>query len=77
MQFVFNAPVCPDGVADLMGIRFERADVKPSLAGAFFADLADRLRRLDKGAPHIVIADDAKLVGDAGGLGVADRGGNA
>ena len=30
------------------------------------AELADVLRRLDEGAPDIVVADDAELVGDAG-----------
>ena len=37
------------------------------------AELADVLGRLDEGAPDIVIADDAELVGDAGFLRVADR----
>ena len=37
------------------------------------AELAHRLRRLDEGAADIVVADDAELVGDAAGLGVADR----
>ena len=37
------------------------------------AELADRLRRLDEGAADIVVADDAELVGDAGGLRKADR----
>src|SRR6202023_2383338 len=37
------------------------------------AELTIRLGRLDEGAPHIVVADDAELVGDAGGLEKADR----
>src|SRR5262249_45825082 len=41
------------------------------------AELADLLGRLDEGAPDIVIADDAELVGDAGLFGVADGGGYA
>ena len=35
------------------------------------------LGRLDEGAADIVVADDAELVGDAGGLRVADRGRHA
>ena len=41
------------------------------------AELADVLGRLDEGAADIVIADDAKLVGNARLLGVSDRGRHA
>ena len=41
------------------------------------AELADVLARLDEGAPDIVVADDAELVGNAGFLGVADGGRDA
>ena len=37
------------------------------------AELADRLGRLDEGAADIVVADDAELERNAGGLGIADR----
>ena len=37
------------------------------------AELADLLGRLDEGAPDIVVADDAELVGNARRLGVTDR----
>src|SRR5262249_53558058 len=39
--------------------------------------LADVVARLDEGTPHIVVADDAKLVGDARLLGITDRRRNA
>lgn len=38
------------------------------------AHVADGIRRLDEGAAYIVVADDAELEGQAGGLGEADRG---
>ena len=41
------------------------------------ADLADRLGRLDEGAAHIVVADDAHLEGNARELGKADGGRDA
>ena len=37
------------------------------------AELAHRLRRLDEGAADIMVADDAELVGNAAGLGEAER----
>ncbi len=41
------------------------------------AEFADRLCRLDEGAPDIMVADDAEFERDAGGLRIADRGGHA
>ena len=43
----------------------------------FYAHVADGIGRLDEGAADIVVADDAEIEGDAGGLREADRGGNA
>src|SRR5262245_36345700 len=40
-------------------------------------ELPDVVARLDEGTPHIVVADDAELVGDARLLGVTDRRRNA
>ena len=41
------------------------------------AELADRLGRLDEGAPDIMVADDAEFERQAAGARIADRGGNA
>ena len=41
------------------------------------AQVADLVARLDEGAPHVVVADDAELEGDAGLGRVADGGGHA
>ena len=41
------------------------------------AELADMLGRLDEGAPDIVVADDAELVGDTRLLGISYGGGNS
>ena len=41
------------------------------------AQLADALLGLDEGAPHVVVADDAELEGNAALLGIADGRGNA
>ena len=41
------------------------------------AELADPLLGLDEGAPHIMIANDAKLEGQAKFMGIADGGGHA
>ena len=41
------------------------------------AEFAHRLLRLDEGAPDIMVADDAELEGNAGGLRIADRRGHA
>ena len=41
------------------------------------AEFADRLGRLDEGAPDVMVADDAELERQAAGRGEAERGGHA
>jgi hypothetical protein len=39
-------------------------------------EVADRIRRLDEGAPDVVVADDPQFEGNPRGLGIAERGGH-
>ncbi len=56
-----DQPLAPDDVA-------QRVELEPD------AELPDGLRGLDEGAPDVGVLDQALAVGDAGALGVADRG---
>src|SRR5262247_250508 len=53
-----------------LGVRLKHSANRAVLEA--HAELADLLRRFDEGAADVMVADDAELVGDARGLGVAD-----
>ena len=56
---------------------FPRDDSAHGVQLDLHAEVADRLLRLDEGAPHVVVPDEAHLEGDPGRLGVPERRGDA
>ena len=73
MRTIFTEVVPRTRQSSISTMRLPATTARLALCFSAHAELADRLGRLDEGAADIVVADDAELEGNAGGLGVAER----